>query len=146
MATLYFSNTTHGFYNSDVHGTNIPSDSVELDPNLYTALLAGQTAGQIITWSTGSNAPTLTSYVAPPPPAVTKITPLEFKARFDSSTWGGILSAAMTDPVVLGWVFTASAATYIDLTNSETTLGLTYLSTRSPSLLAASLIPVLLAY
>ena len=85
-------------------------------------------------------------YVEPTLAPVLQVTPLEFKARFTTSEWGGILTAAMVDPIVLGWVFEASAATYVDLTSPDTTLGLTYLSTRSPSLLDATRIPVLLSY
>ena len=84
-------------------------------------------------------------YVAPTIVPVTQVTPLEFKARFTTSEWGSILITATTDPTVLGWIFEASAATYIDLTDPNTTLGLTYLSTRNPSLLDATRIPVLLS-
>lgn len=40
----YWSATTKGFYNSDIHGTNIPSDSVEITDELRLSLIEGQYA------------------------------------------------------------------------------------------------------
>ena len=101
---------------------------------LYNRLLAGE-AGVI------------EPYIAPIIPTLVpsnKITPLQFKARFDSSEWSNILTAVMSDPNVLGWVFEASAASYIDLTDPTTSLGLSYLSTRTPSLLSSDRISAIL--
>ena len=144
--TLYFSNINKGFYDTDVGYTTLPSDRVVISIPDYNALFTGQAAGQIITFGTGTAQPILVTPTPPTLAPVTQITPLEFKARFTTSEWGGILAAAISDPTVLGWVFTASAATYVDLTNSDTSLGLSYLSTRTPSLLNATRIPTLLAY
>ena len=112
----------------------------ELFPDSWTVIPTTSNITVRMTWD-GSNFGPIPVYIPPP---ITKITPLQFKARFDTSTWTNILSAAMTDPVVLGWVFEASAASMIDLTDPLTTLGLTYLSTRNPSLLSASLMATIL--
>lgn len=44
----YFSPSLGGFFRSDVHGDNMPADSLPLTKEDYQALLAGQSAGKII--------------------------------------------------------------------------------------------------
>lgn len=44
----YYSATTKGFYNSDVNGTNIPEDAVEITVDQHTALMAAQAEGHVI--------------------------------------------------------------------------------------------------
>jgi len=44
----YFSASTLGFYDADIHGDNIPADAVEITDEYHMALLAGQSAGQTI--------------------------------------------------------------------------------------------------
>lgn len=49
-ATLYYSNTTHGFYHSQIHNSeNIPSDAIEITEDEHTALFDGQSKGLTIT-------------------------------------------------------------------------------------------------
>jgi hypothetical protein len=141
--TIYFSQLASGFFDTSmITYPSLPTDVVEVSASLMVSLKTTLDQGnyQLQIQDGTVVAITITPTLAP----VTEITPLEFKARFDTSEWYGILGASTTDPIVLGWVFEASAASYIDLTSPDTTLGLTYLSTRSPSLLAASRIPVLL--
>ena len=45
--TLYYSQSTGGFYDSAIH-SRLPEDAVEISPEQHTALLAGQSAGQVI--------------------------------------------------------------------------------------------------
>ena len=45
--TLYYSQSSGGFYDSDIHDT-LPNDTVEISPEQHTALLAGQSQGQVI--------------------------------------------------------------------------------------------------
>jgi hypothetical protein len=44
----YYAKSTRGFYSIEIHGDNIPSDAVEITTEEHAALLAGQSAGQII--------------------------------------------------------------------------------------------------
>lgn len=50
----FYSKTTRGFYDSEIHGTPghpgcvVPEDAVEVPEDAYTALMAGQSAGQEI--------------------------------------------------------------------------------------------------
>lgn len=49
MGILY-SATTHGFYDTEIHGTgNIPNDAVSITADEHQALLAAQSSGQQIT-------------------------------------------------------------------------------------------------
>ena len=43
----YYSKSTGGFYDPAIHNT-LPNDAVEISPEQYTALLAGQSVGQVI--------------------------------------------------------------------------------------------------
>jgi len=45
--TLYYSQSTGGFYDSDIH-TRLPEDAVAISPEQHAALLSGQSAGQVI--------------------------------------------------------------------------------------------------
>ncbi len=45
MRRLYFSKSEFGFFASDVHGENIPSDCVEITPEEHNRLLDGQSSG-----------------------------------------------------------------------------------------------------
>ena len=49
---MLYAKSTGGFYDPAIHGDNIPSDAVEITEAEHAALLAGQSAGKIIT--TGS--------------------------------------------------------------------------------------------
>lgn len=45
---MYFSASTGGFYDPDIHGSNIPVDAVEITAEDYAALLDAQSQGKII--------------------------------------------------------------------------------------------------
>lgn len=44
----YFSPTTSGFYHSDLHGANIPSDAFELSDGEYGALVSNAPKGTVL--------------------------------------------------------------------------------------------------
>lgn len=46
--SLFFSQSTVGFYDDDIHGAGIPEDAVEITRQEHAALMAGQSAGRII--------------------------------------------------------------------------------------------------
>lgn len=46
--TIKFSKETRGFYDSAMHGTNIPDDAVEVSAEEFDALFAAQAAGKLI--------------------------------------------------------------------------------------------------
>lgn len=55
---MFYSKTTGGFYDTAIHGDNIPADAVEITKAEHTALLAGQSKGKRIV-SDLHGAPTL---------------------------------------------------------------------------------------
>lgn len=45
---MFFSKSTNGFYTAEIHGTNMPSDVVEITTEEHAALLEGQVQGRVI--------------------------------------------------------------------------------------------------
>lgn len=48
---MYYSKSTGGFYDTAIHGDNIPSDAVEISREYHAELMQAQTSGKIIDWS-----------------------------------------------------------------------------------------------
>ncbi len=46
---MFYSKSTGGFYNHEIHGDNIPTDAVEITFDHYTELMEGQSRGKEIT-------------------------------------------------------------------------------------------------
>lgn len=46
--SLYYSKTTGGFYDPEIHGSAIPEDAVEISTEAHAELLAAQSAGKVI--------------------------------------------------------------------------------------------------
>lgn len=46
---MFYSSTTGGFYITEIHGTNVPSDVVEITTEEHSALIEGQSTGKVIT-------------------------------------------------------------------------------------------------
>lgn len=45
---MYYARTTVGFYDTVIHGNNIPADAVEISPEEHKALMQGQSEGKRI--------------------------------------------------------------------------------------------------
>lgn len=69
MATVFYSQTTGGFYVRDVHGDNIPADAVEITEAEHAALIEGQSSGKRIA-ADENGRPILQD---PPPPTTEQI-------------------------------------------------------------------------
>lgn len=80
--TKYYSKSTAGFYSDDIHGKNIPDDSVEITNEKWLELLNGQAGGKIIA-ADKKGYPVLTD----PPPLthnqLVEIAEAEKKSRLD---------------------------------------------------------------
>ncbi len=66
---MRYSAQTGGFYTTEIHGTNIPADAVEITSADHAALLAAQSAGKLIE-------PDANGYpiaVDPPPPTLAEV-------------------------------------------------------------------------
>lgn len=46
---MFYSQSTGGFYDTVIHGNNIPSDAVEITCEQHHALIEGQAKGKVIT-------------------------------------------------------------------------------------------------
>lgn len=60
--TYFWSASMHGFFTSDIHGTNIPEDSVEITEEYWSELLNGQSYDKTIT-SDADGRPCLVDFV-----------------------------------------------------------------------------------
>lgn len=45
---MFYSKSTGGFYSTEIHGSNIPEDAVEITIEQHVALLEAQTSGKVI--------------------------------------------------------------------------------------------------
>ena len=95
--SIYYAKSTHGFYDTALHGDNIPADAVEITADEHAALLEGQSQGKIIA-ADKNGKPILKD---PPPPTTEQIIAqytagvqqhLDTFAR--TRNYDGILSAA----------------------------------------------------
>lgn len=66
---MFYSKFTGGFYDTAIHGNDIPADAVEITKEEHAALLAGQSEGKIIA-ADSSGRPVLQG---PPPPTMPEI-------------------------------------------------------------------------
>jgi hypothetical protein len=46
---IFYSKNANGFYNSSLHGNNIPDDSIEITLDVYNKLFEDQSIGKLIT-------------------------------------------------------------------------------------------------
>ncbi|MBT2869772.1 hypothetical protein JQK19_21295 [Chromobacterium violaceum] len=46
--TIFYSASTGGFYDSEIHGEGCPADAVQVEDSVYEALFRGQAAGKLI--------------------------------------------------------------------------------------------------
>lgn len=94
---MFYSKTTGGFYDTAIHGDNIPADAVEITVEEHQALFEGQSQGKLIQ-ADANGRPVL---VDPPPPTAEQII-AQYTAgvqkRLDdfarARNYDGILSAA----------------------------------------------------
>lgn len=66
---MFFSKITNGFYDPEIHGENIPEDAVAITHERHAELIAGQSAGKIIS-ADKNGSPIMTD---PPPPTPEQI-------------------------------------------------------------------------
>ena len=66
---MFYAKSTAGFYDTAIHGDNIPADAVEITDEEHTALLEGQSQGKLIV-ADANGFPVLQD---PPPPTAEQI-------------------------------------------------------------------------
>ena len=82
---MFYSKSTGGFYDTAIHGNNIPADAVEITADEHAALLEGQSAGKLIQ-AAANGRPVL---VDPPKPTAAEVWD-RIKARRDAAKAGGV--------------------------------------------------------
>jgi len=70
---MFYSKSTGGFYSSEIHGSNIPLDAVEITIEQHFELLQGQSNGKVISADINGN-PVLTDAPVPEPVIPTIVT------------------------------------------------------------------------
>ena len=76
---MFYSKSTGGFYDREIHGDNIPADAVEITVEEHQALIEGQSRGKVIV-SDENGRPILQD---PPPPTAEQImSRLEARVQF----------------------------------------------------------------
>ncbi len=83
---MFYSKTTGGFYDFDIHGTAMPDDVVEISKSEYLALLEGQSSGKLISADVNCR-PVLTDHPAPTPEQLQLTKNAEARAYLASTDW-----------------------------------------------------------
>lgn len=102
MKTFY-SPSIRGFFNSELHGSNMPGDVVEISNQLHAELIAGQSLGKVIVPGDGG-VPTL----ADQPPSAITVTPWQIRKALNQIGLRASVEAAVagsTQEVKDGWEF-----------------------------------------
>jgi hypothetical protein len=101
---MFYSKVTGGFYDTAIHGDNIPADAVEISNEEHSALLEAQSHGKIIHGDTLGNPVA----VDPPPP-----TPEQILSSFTAATQQRLDAFAKTrgyDGILSACTYATSAA------------------------------------
>lgn len=113
---LFFSKSTGGFYDREIHGEGVPSDAVEISEAQHAALLAGQSHGKLIV-ADASGAPVLQD--APPASfdqqveVVTMAVQAELDRKAQEKGYDNIVSACSYASQPAGAPFQAEGAAFL---------------------------------
>jgi len=80
---MRYAKSTGGFYSPQIHGNNIPPDAVEITADEHAALLAGQSAGKIISADADGK-----PFLADPPilpPVIPAVTPWQIRKALNQT-------------------------------------------------------------
>lgn len=81
---MFYSKTTGGFYDPEIHGANIPADAVEITCEQHCALLEGQAKGQVIVCNESGH-PCLEDHPAPSAEVLLDACKAEAKKRLEDT-------------------------------------------------------------
>jgi hypothetical protein len=95
---MFYSPSKNGFYDTIIHGDNIPADAVEITVEQHAALLEGQSQGKVIA-ADANGLPTLQDPPPPTPPGPPQVVS-RFQARAALHLAGLLddVNAMMADP------------------------------------------------
>ncbi|WP_341232359.1 hypothetical protein [uncultured Methylophaga sp.] len=117
--TKYYSPLQKGFFDSAIHGENIPSDCIELTDAKYRELIKKQSEGEVISVQSGN----VVTIDPPPPEPKTKFTSLEYLDRFTQAEQESIVTATGQNVQLKLFYDRLLAATFIDLDDPRTEAG-----------------------
>ena len=106
---MYASKTTRGFYDTAIHGDNMPADVVEITDEKHAALMEGQSNGKLIDFD-DSGYPFLAD---PPPPTEEELQQqanAEARAYLAETDWYVIRMQETGEPVPADILAERSAA------------------------------------
>ncbi|MFP4891214.1 tail fiber assembly protein [Paraburkholderia sp. EG304] len=95
-----------GFYDSDIHGENVPADAVEIADETWATLLDGQSAGKRMSVDENGG-PVLLDY---PPPTDEQIAVINGAERSARLSVASSVAGALEDAVEFGTATEAQAA------------------------------------
>jgi hypothetical protein len=115
---LYYAKSTGGFYNSEIHGANIPFDAVEITAAEHADLMAGQSAGRIII--ADNNGRPILSAVCPGPDYIWNGAAWVFDAAMQRTRITVLIQAHMDAKAqAYGYDNILSAKSYVTSTNTK---------------------------
>lgn len=83
---LFYSANTGGFYDTAIHGNNIPADAVEITADEHQALIEGQSSGKVIV-ADDAGRPVLADTPAPTAAELLAAKNSEARAYLASTDW-----------------------------------------------------------
>lgn len=95
---MFFSAQTVGFYNSAIHGDNMPADVVEITAEEHAVMLAGQSSGKVIA-ADADGRPVLQDPPAPTPEQIQQRVNAEARAYLAETDWYVIRLQETGEPV-----------------------------------------------
>ena len=90
---MFYSKTTGGFYDTAIHGDNIPVDAVEITVEEHQALIDGQSQGKLIQ-ADANGRPVLAD---PPPPTAEQVILSQIAAIEATITQRRLREATLTE-------------------------------------------------
>lgn len=99
---IYFSASTCGFYDSEIHGENVPEDAVEITRAEHAALIAGQGGGLRIVVGTGGK-PMLANLPAPTEAELVDSARAQRNALLRASDWVALRAMETGAPIPQEW-------------------------------------------
>lgn len=83
---MLYSKSTNGFYAREIHGDNIPADSVEITADLHVAMLEGQANGKRIT-ADANGFPVLTDQPTPTTEELASLVRAKRDGKIQETNW-----------------------------------------------------------
>lgn len=98
----FYSPSTNGFYDPEIHGENIPEDAVAITPERHAALLEGQSQGKLIQ-SDENGYPLLADPPAPTDEELASAARSKRDALLSACDWTVLADAPLTTTEKTNW-------------------------------------------